>query len=89
MMNVRQNRRREVRTPAAGVVKIVVEGGLTPAFEGELIDLSSSGFRVAHKQLSLERGAEVDFRYQEGHGKARVAWNRVAGGQVETGFLVL
>ena len=53
------------------------------------MDLSDSGFRMAHECQSLEAGQIVDFSHGEAAGTARVIWNRITSSRVETGFLVL
>jgi hypothetical protein len=57
--------------------------------EGRLIDVSASGFRMAHELTSLTTGQVVEFSHDEASGHARVMWNRIVEGNVETGFLVI
>lgn len=89
MSIARAERRREPRVRSTGVVTIRVEDESGPVFEAELVDMSPGGFRVAHHQPSLERGTDVSYRHDKAAGKARVMWNRLAGGRVETGFRIL
>ncbi len=56
---------------------------------GWLLDYSWSGFRAAHNAVALETGQEVRFRHDQAEGTARVVWNRVLAGHVESGFLIL
>jgi hypothetical protein len=44
---------------------------------------------MAHSDSSLEPGQVIDFSHREAAGKARVVWNRILSGRVETGFLIV
>lgn len=83
-----RDQRREPRRPAEGLV--VVRFG-EPAQEvcGRLVDVSTSGFRIAHDCATLETGQTVEFSHPEAHGKARVMWNRIAESGVESGLLLV
>ncbi|MFN3325754.1 MAG: PilZ domain-containing protein [Bryobacteraceae bacterium] len=81
-------RRREKRVPASGEVILQVEPPVSQEVRGELIDVSPSGFRVRHANASLQSGMVVEFRHALGAGKARVAWNRILSGCVESGFFL-
>jgi len=81
--------RREPRVPASGSIRIAFRNPLEVEVEGTLVDLSSSGFRMAHASARLEPGQIVQFAHSAASGKARVVWNRVADARVETGFLIL
>ena len=50
---------------------------------------SKSGFRAKHNYSNLETGQVIRFERPAASGRAKVVWNRISGGQVETGFLVL
>ena len=52
------------------------------------MDVSPSGFRVAHGYRGFSVGDRVLFRHSSSAGAARVVWNRIAGTAAETGFLV-
>lgn len=82
-------KRREKRRPAQGEVRVVFADPERLEIGGRLVDLSTSGFRMAHHCLLLGAGDLVEFRHTEAAGWARVMWNRVNNGHVETGFLVL
>lgn len=56
---------------------------------GELVDLSTSGFRVAHNCKSLQTGDEVSFAHHGGSGRARVVWMRISADGRESGFYVI
>jgi hypothetical protein len=81
--------RREVRRPAEGAVRIRYTNPRTVEVEGRLVDVSLSGFRMAHGCVTLAAGQMVEFMHTEASGKARVMWNRVVEQRVETGFLVV
>ena len=83
-----EERRSEVRRPATGPVALSFADPLPVTVTGTLLDVSSGGFRAAHRHSSLPSGMEVEFVHAEASGKARVAWNRIAGHTVETGFVV-
>ncbi len=89
MKNAEIERRREVRIPTTGRVEIVIDNGVHDTIEAELIDISASGFRAGHHHTRLELGDRVSFTHAKAQGEAKVMWNRVAGGSVQTGFLVL
>ncbi|MEP7367207.1 MAG: PilZ domain-containing protein [Acidobacteriota bacterium] len=78
--------RKEPRRSAKG--KVTVQ---TPRAEilGQLVDVSESGFRMAHADASLEPGSVFRFHHSEATGEARVVWNRILSGRVETGFLIV
>jgi len=82
-------KRREPRRPAEGAVQIRFSNPQPEQIQGKLIDISASGFRMAHGYISLEAGRFVEFTHGEAAGKARVAWNRILKDRVETGFYIL
>jgi hypothetical protein len=81
------NRRKEPRHPAKGKVRLVPHG--MALIEGRLVDVAASGFRARHSCQALTSGQEVSFARRGARGRARVMWTRIAGGTVESGFLVL
>ena len=81
--------RREPRRPATGVVRVRFSDLQEVHIEGRLMDISPSGFRMAHSFASLAAGQLVEFSHAEAKGHARVMWNRILPERVETGFLVL
>jgi hypothetical protein len=94
MSNAGAEKRREQRRQASGVVRVWQnDSQLAPngskQIEGRLIDISPSGFRMAHRDLSLEAGQVVEFSHGEAMGTARVMWNRIMDRTVETGFFVV
>lgn len=80
-------RRREPRKPASGSVTLQPDGG--NAVVGELLDISASGFRARHADRTLCTGQQLRFEHATARGKARVMWNRIADGNVESGFLLI
>jgi hypothetical protein len=83
----RENRR-EPRRSADGEVRVWFGQPRALVIEGRLVDVSSSGFRMAHEYTALEAGQVVEFSHPVAKGRARVVWTRIAGARVETGFLV-
>jgi len=84
----RENRR-EPRRSADGAVRVWFPNPQRQEIEGRLMDVSSSGFRMAHEFAALPAGQVVEFSHPEAEGRARVIWNRISDARVETGFLVL
>ncbi len=82
-------RRREVRVAADAELTLVVDDPLPAEVRGRLVDISRSGFRARHSYPRFQPGQQVSFRYPASEGQARVMWNRILDGRVETGFLVL
>jgi hypothetical protein len=50
------------------------------------VDISSHGFRAAHTCRDIASGQMVAFEHAAASGRARVAWTRIAGRRVESGF---
>lgn len=82
---IHEDQRREPRHPARGAVKVKRPAG---KIDGELVDVSSSGFRMEHQSGALEPGQVIEFWHAYAAGKARVIWNRILEGRVETGFFI-
>ena len=82
-------KRRETRRAAHGVVHVRYADPQRIEIEGRLMDVSASGFRMSHDCVSLAAGQMVQFAHLEAAGQARVMWNRVVAGRVESGFLVV
>ena len=83
------DRRTEARRPANGRVKLRPEGFATASAPGQMMDISSSGFRARHSFQALVSGHIVDFAYGSLEGRARVVWTRIVSDHVESGFLIL
>jgi hypothetical protein len=84
-----QEKRREERRETSGVVHVRFSDPRDIEIEGQLMDISSNGFRMSHACASLEAGQLVEFSHFEAAGRARVMWNRILAERVESGFLVL
>ena len=84
-----QDQRREPRQPAEGAVRVRFANPGPAEIEGRLMDVSESGFRMAHADLSLESGTLVEFSHPTAAGSARVMWNRILDRRVETGFFIV
>ncbi len=82
-------KRSEVRRPATGTVKVKFADPEVWEIDGRLMDVSSSGFRMAHDCASLHSGQVVEFSHFEARGRAKVMWNRILSDGVESGFLVV
>jgi hypothetical protein len=85
---VTEEKRRETRRAATGHVRVKFTDPEPLEIDGKLMDVSSSGFRMRHDCASLRSGQIVEFAHVEATGRARVMWNRILAGGVETGFLV-
>jgi hypothetical protein len=89
-MNVAvHEKRREVRQPAEGPVLVNFANPQPMEILGELMDVSPSGFRMAHANQSLQSGQLVGFSHGLAIGTARVMWNRIMDHRVETGFRIV
>lgn len=84
-----REKRREIRRPADGTVRVSYFDPQKVDVVGRLIDLSRSGFRMEHGCASLSTGQVVEFSHAEASGRARVMWKRIMGEHVESGFLVV
>jgi len=82
-------RRTEARSPTAGEIELTIPDGKPVTIQGQLSDISPSGFQVLHSFTSLRSGQEVLFSHAQGRGRARVMWTRVVPGSVSSGFFVL
>jgi len=82
-------RRHEPRRQASGPIEFLLSDPIPLQFQGELLDISTSGFRASHRNRQLRPGQQVSFRHATGEGAAKVIWTRIVAGNVETGFLIL
>ncbi len=80
------NRRASTRLPADGMVELSFADPLPVTISGRLLDVSSGGFRAAHACADIHTGLEVRFSHQRAAGAARVVWNRIVEGCMESGF---
>lgn len=82
-------RRRKPRRTADGAVVFHLAPTASLEVHGQLLDMSSSGFRAVHKCRELCPGQEVVFHHSAARGVASVVWTRITGERVESGFLIL
>ena len=82
-------KRREMRQPAEGPVLVRFANPQPLEILGQLMDVSASGFRMAHANQALQSGQIVEFSHSNAVGAARVMWNRIMDQRVETGFLIV
>ena len=82
-------RRKKPRQTAKGVIVFNLRQPDSSNILGFLLDVSSSGFKAAHRFKELSPGHDVAFRYTAGEGLARVSWTRIQDESVESGFLIL
>jgi hypothetical protein len=80
--------RREARHPGTGNVLVRPEAPGSRDIQGKLVDVSDSGFRMAHQCAALTAGQYVEFAHVEARGRARVVWTRILNHSVESGFVV-
>jgi len=86
---LRVEQRREPRHAAVGEV-VFQFGDARKEVRARLIDRSTGGFRAEHDSTELTCGQLVEFQIDASARRvARVMWTRIAGGRVETGFLIL
>jgi hypothetical protein len=82
-------KRREARRAVTGSVRVKFTDPEPLEIDGTLMDISDSGFRMAHDCAALQSGQVVEFAHIEAKGYAKVMWNRILAGGVESGFLVV
>ena len=82
-------RRREDRVPASGTARLRVEGNPGWSIEGALLDTSQGGYCLLHSHGGLTTGTVVRFEFEDREGTARVCWNRIDCGRVQSGFYIL
>ena len=87
--SLRRDSRKELRRTAEGEVRVRFENPQRREIQGQLVDVSKGGFRMAHEYPALQTGQVVEFSHVDATGRARVVWNRIEDAGVETGFLVV
>jgi hypothetical protein len=80
--------RRETRRRGHGSVLVRSESPGSRDIQGRLVDVSASGFRMAHDCAALTAGLYVEFAHVEAKGRARVVWTRILDDSVESGFVL-
>lgn len=81
--------RRETRTICQGEVHLLADDESGTVILGEVLDVSSSGFRASYREPSLSAGTEVRFRHKFFQGRARVMWSNPILNNTQSGFQVL
>jgi hypothetical protein len=92
-----QDKRREPRRLCEGDVRLVAEAGAADSlgasggeFVARLMDVSQSGFRIAHgADAPVSDGLVFRFTHQIFRGRARVVWTRMCGAARESGFSLI
>jgi hypothetical protein len=84
-----RDRRAAVRSVESGRVRIWFENPARVELEAEWIEMSATGFRLAHDSDALEAGLEIRYESRERSGRARVVWTHVLGGRRVSGFIRL
>ena len=85
-MRVARDRRRYARTFSRGQVHLCIDDSES---RGEMIDVSSDGFRAQHSVPDLQPGREVRFQHRLFVGRARVMWTLLVGGHTQSGFQIV
>ena len=83
------DRRSEPRLDAQGVVRLFTVHDERLVFQGEMRDVSASGFRLEHTYQRVSSGDKYRFESPFSSGLALVMWNRILDTSVETGFLIV
>ena len=84
------DKRREPRLKAEGVANVRPKDDQhSPWLQVQLVDFSDGGFRLAHIDTTFVAGQVLDFAHPHAAGTARVVWNRILDGRVETGCMIL
>jgi hypothetical protein len=53
------------------------------------MDISPGGFRIKHNYQEISLNQVALIQYGDGDRRARVAWNRRLGSDIESGFMVI
>lgn len=83
------DRRREPREEADGLIRLFTIEQEHLVLEGQIRDISPSGFRLEHGNQRVRSGDEFRFESPYTSGLARVMWNRIMDSAVETGFFIV
>lgn len=79
-----EERRREPRRPADGLIKLTLPDGTV--INATLLDQSASGFRARYPSAGVRSGTEVIVDLGAQNFRARVAWTVTVEGQNQSGF---
>ena len=84
------DKRREPRRRTQGMARVRPKDDQHGEWlEVQLVDVSEKGFRLAHIDTTFVAGEDLDFSHSYAAGTARVMWNRILNGRVETGCMIL
>jgi len=89
LSNPTLERRRHEREPASGPITLWWTDCVPCTIDGNLLDQSKSGLRLAHHCFTLGPGQQVNFQHAGGKGTARTIWTRIVEDSVESGLLIL
>ena len=78
--------RREIRRPGQGSALVRWSNPRPQQVEGQLVDVSDSGFRMAHGCAALTAGQEVEFSHPEAKGRVH-AWIGIIVGDCSVCFI--
>ena len=82
-------KRSEHRYRAEGEILFSFDDPLRHEVTGLLRDHSNNGFRATHGYPALASGQVVAFQHLLASGEAKVVWNRIVEGIIESGFIIL
>jgi hypothetical protein len=82
-------RRQAKRHPATGRIEVLFADPVPTVIEGEVLDVSSSGFRLSHTSNQLVAGLDVQLRYEGHQYMARIIWTHIQNGQRFSGCMLL
>jgi hypothetical protein len=82
-------RRRFTRFPRSELVQISFENPTLVTVEAELVEMSATGFRIAHESRELISGMDVSLRRDKVSNRARVVWSHLLNGRRVAGCVLL
>ena len=82
-------RRRAERLPASGRVEISFEDPTLVTVDAELLETSTTGFRIAHDSKALISGLNVLLHREGVISPARVVWTHLLNGRRVSGCVAL
>lgn len=89
MSEAASERRHHKRRSTQGEITLRMEGDSPLEVRAVLLDISATGFRARHGNLTLARNRDIQFETAGFSGRARVVWNRILGEEVESGFVII
>jgi hypothetical protein len=87
-MRVAHDLRSETREFCQGNVQLSMDDSGYES-RGEMLDVSSNGFRARHSLPDLQPGLEVRFQHRIFVGRAKVVWTALIGGHTQSGFQIV